>query len=89
MFVSPDTTALTIQPGDLLILCSDGLHDQTPAAVLASIASQNRPLDEIAAELVAHALEIDGNDNTSAQIIRIRSVEQAGIYRGRPCHVQS
>ena len=29
MFVSPDTTALTIQPADVLVLCSDGLHDET------------------------------------------------------------
>ena len=28
MFVSPDTTALTLQPGDVLVLCTDGLHDE-------------------------------------------------------------
>src|SRR6185503_4734451 len=28
MFVSPETTALTIQPGDMLVLCSDGVHDE-------------------------------------------------------------
>ena len=31
MFVSPDTTALTLQAGDVLVLCSDGLHDEMPA----------------------------------------------------------
>src|SRR4051812_27768361 len=30
MFVSPDTIALTIQPGDVLVLCSDGVHDELP-----------------------------------------------------------
>jgi protein phosphatase len=84
MFVAPDTTALTIQSGDVLVLCSDGLHDELPEATIASIVSQNRNIDEIARELVARAIENDGNDNTTAQVIRIRSVEQVGMYRGRP-----
>ena len=29
LFVSPDTTALTLQAGDVLVLCTDGLHDET------------------------------------------------------------
>jgi PPM family protein phosphatase len=89
MFVSPDTTALTIQPGDILVLCSDGLHDEMPEATIAAIVSQNKPIDEIARELVARAVEIDGNDNTTAQVIRVRSVEQVGMYRGRPYRLPS
>jgi len=89
MFVSPDTTALTLQPGDVLVLCSDGLHDEMPAATMASIVSQNKPADEVAQELVARAVEIDGNDNTTAQVIRVRAVEQVGMYRGRTYRLPS
>ena len=89
MFVSPDTTALTLQPNDVLVLCSDGLHDEMPEATIAEIASQNKPMDDVAQELVAKAVEIDGNDNTTAQVIRIRSVEQVGMYRGRPYRLPS
>jgi protein phosphatase len=89
MFVSPDTTALTLQPGDVLVLCSDGLHDELPSDIMASIVTQNKPPDEIAQELVARAVEIDGNDNTTAQVIRVRSVEQVGMYRGRPYRLPS
>jgi PPM family protein phosphatase len=89
MFVSPDTTALTVMPGDVLVLCSDGLHDEMPEQTIASIVLQNKPMDEIARELVARAVEIDGNDNTTAQVIRIRSVEQVGMYRGRPYRLPS
>jgi protein phosphatase len=84
MFVTPDTTAITVQPGDVLVLCSDGLHDEMPESTLAEIVSQNRNIDEIARELVARGVEIDGNDNTTAQVIRVRSIEQVGMYRGRP-----
>jgi len=84
MFVSPDTTALTVQPGDVLVLCTDGLHDEMGEAEIASIASQKKDAAQIAQELVARAVEIDGGDNTTAQVIRVRSVEQVGMYRGRP-----
>jgi protein phosphatase len=89
MFVSPDTTALSLQAGDVLVLCSDGLHDEMSDAAIAQIVSQNKNIDEIARELVARGVEIDGNDNTTAQVIRIRSVEQVGMYRGRPYRLPS
>ena len=84
MFVSPDTTALTVQAGDVLVLCSDGLHNEMSDSEIAAIVSQNKHIDEVARELVARAVEIDGGDNTTAQVIRVRAVEQVGMYRGRP-----
>ena len=89
MFVSPDTTALSIQSGDVLMLCTDGLHDEMDDEEIAGILSQNKPAEEIARELVARAVEIDGNDNTTAQVIRVRAVEQVGMYRGRPYRLPS
>ena len=84
MFVSPDTTAVTLQPGDVLVLSTDGLHDEMQEPEIAAIASQKKDAAQIAKELVARAVEIDGGDNTTAQVIRVRSVEQVGMYRGRP-----
>jgi PPM family protein phosphatase len=89
MFVSPDTTAITLQPADTLVLCTDGLHDEMPELTIAEIASQKKSADEIARELVLRAVEIDGGDNTTAQVIRVRSVEQMGMYRGRPYRLPS
>ena len=89
MFVSPDTTALTLQAGDILVLSTDGLHDEMSDSAVAEIVSQNKNIDEIARELVARAVEIDGGDNTTAQVIRVRSVEQVGMYRGRPYRLPS
>jgi protein phosphatase len=89
MFVAPDTTALTLQAGDSLILCSDGLHNEMSDEVIAEIVSQKKDIDEIARELVARSVEIDGGDNTTAQVIRVRAVEQVGMYRGRPYRLPS
>jgi protein phosphatase len=89
MFVSPDTTALTLLPGDVLVLCTDGLHDEMRENEIAAIVSQNKKIEEVAAELVARAVEIDGGDNTTAQVIRVRAVEPVGMYRGRPYRLPS
>ena len=83
MFVSPDTIAVTVRPDDMLVLCTDGLHGALSDAAISKIASQKKDLDEIAQQLVARAVEDDGEDNTTAQVIRIRSVEPVGMYRGR------
>ncbi len=66
------------------MLCTDGLHDEMSETMIAEIASQKKTAEEIARELVAKAVEIDGGDNTTAQVVRVRSVEQVGMYRGRP-----
>ena len=84
MFVSPDTNVVTLQPGDVLVLCTDGLHDEMSEAEIAAIASQKKDAAHLVRELVNRAVEIDGGDNTTAQVIRVRSVEQVGMYRGRP-----
>jgi PPM family protein phosphatase len=89
MFVSPDTTALTLQPGDVLVLCTDGVHDETKSTTIAEIVTQQKNMDDIARELVARAVALDGGDNTTAQVIRVRSVEQVGMYRGRPYRLPS
>jgi protein phosphatase len=89
MFVSPDTTAITLQAEDALVLCTDGLHDEMSESAIAEIVSQKKSAPELARELVARAVEIDGGDNTTAQVIRVRSVEQVGMYRGRPYRLPS
>jgi PPM family protein phosphatase len=84
MFVSPDTTSITLQAGDILVLSTDGVHDETSEKEIAQIVSQKKEIEDLARELVARAVEKDGGDNTTAQVIRVRSVEQVGMYRGRP-----
>ena len=85
MFVAPDTNSVYLHPGDTLVLCSDGLHDEMSETAIAQIVSQNKDADQIARELVTRAVEVDGNDNTTAQVIRILSIERMSTMpRGRP-----
>ncbi len=84
MFVNVDTSEHRLQPGDALALCSDGLHHSVEPADFARIVSAGDDLPSAARQLVRLAYTRDGSDNISVQLIRIRSVERVGLYRGRP-----
>jgi protein phosphatase len=84
MFVSVETNEHQVLPGDVLLLCSDGLHNLVTAAEMAEIATRHARLEDAVQELVDLANQRGGNDNVSVQLIRIRSVERVGMYRGRP-----
>jgi protein phosphatase len=84
LFVNVDVKEAQVVPGDMLLLCCDGLHGALQPADLARIVSQNKDLREAARQLVTLANERDGTDNISVQVIRVKGVERVGMYRGRP-----
>lgn len=84
LFVDVEIDEHQVSPGDMLLLCSDGLHGALTSSDLAQVLGPGVDLQAAAAQLVALANERDGSDNVSAQLIRIQSVERVGMYRGRP-----
>lgn len=84
MFVNVETNEHQVLIGDVLVLCSDGLHGAVSPAEIAAIVTHSKELDAAAHELVSAANRADGSDNVSVQLIAIRSVERVGMYRGRP-----
>ena len=83
LFVKVDISNVWIKPGDVFVLCTDGLHGAIHLEDLAQISSHSGDPNLLAEELVACALEADGGDNASAQVIQVLSTEPIGIYRGR------
>lgn len=84
LFVNVDTTDTQVLPGDTLLLCSDGFHGAMPEAQIGNIVNHAEDIRMAAGKLVQLANELDGSDNISVQLIRIRNVERMGMYRGRP-----
>ena len=82
--VSVDVSEHQVLVGDVLILCSDGLHGSVPGSEMAAVAGNGGELSKAAQRLVDIANQRDGSDNISLQIIRVRGVERVGMYRGRP-----
>jgi protein phosphatase len=84
LFVKAEIDQVQLLPDDVLLLCSDGLHGAVTDEEIASTVGHNQDLQATALELVSSANQQDGSDNISVQLIRIRSVERIGMYRGRP-----
>jgi protein phosphatase len=84
LFVNVDTSEHHVLTGDVLVLCSDGLHGPVHGSDIAGIISRNNDLRVAAQKLVGLANERDGGDNVSVQLVRVRGVERVGMYRGRP-----
>jgi serine/threonine protein phosphatase PrpC len=84
LFVNVDITDTQVLPGDSLLLCSDGFHGAVPEAQIGNIVNNLDDVKMAAAKLVQLANELDGSDNISVQLVRIRNVERMGMYRGRP-----
>ncbi len=84
LFLSADINQTQLLGGDVLLLCCDGMHGTVQDSDMARIVTHHSNLNEAARELVNLANERDGSDNISVQLIRIKSVERVGMYRGRP-----
>lgn len=84
LFVSIETNDIQVFPDDVLLLCCDGLYHSIEPAEMAAVAGHGTDLMKAAKRLVDIANDRDGSDNISVQLIRIRSVERVGMYRGRP-----
>ena len=68
--VEPDTCCRVIRPGDLFVLCSDGLTDPLDDAALADFLKENEP-DDLAEILVRRALDKGTQDNTTVVVVQV------------------
>jgi serine/threonine protein phosphatase PrpC len=84
LMVNVEVNEHQVFAGDVLLLCSDGLHGSVEASEMAALTSHGGDLAAAAKRLVDLANQRDGSDNISLQLIRVRSVERVGMYRGRP-----
>jgi protein phosphatase len=60
-----------VAQGDVLLICSDGLHGVMPPEALAATLGASRGVAEIAASLVEQAVARGGSDNVTAVVVRL------------------
>lgn len=72
--VKLELNALTVQPGDRLLVCSDGLSLVLPDELLLQIV-QSLPPEEAANDLVRRADERGAPDNVTAAVLAISTIE--------------
>lgn len=61
--VEPDLFEITVEDGQTLLLCSDGLSGMLPDEEIARIITEAASLEEACDTLIARACEAGGNDN--------------------------
>jgi protein phosphatase len=72
--VQPDLDDLTAQPGDVLLLCSDGLTRHVPDDGILEIAQGTMSLQLMADRLIDAAREGGGSDNITALLLRFQDL---------------
>lgn len=67
----PDLFTLDLEPGDLLLLCSDGLNTMVEDEAILAVLQSETQLDEAAQRLIDLANAAGGEDNISVALIRV------------------
>jgi serine/threonine protein phosphatase PrpC len=74
--VEVDTAVLPVEPGDCLLLCSDGLTDMVPESkMLELLTSHPEDPEKAARALVAAALQAGGVDNVTVVVVNVKEQE--------------
>lgn len=68
-FMSPDTYSFDISEGDLILMCTDGLHGYVEEKDIRSIVRRHKDLDACAKQLVSAANSAGGKDNVTVILI--------------------
>jgi protein phosphatase len=69
--VTPDIFEIEIEPGDLFLLCSDGLTRELSDASIESLLRVGAPLEELCSGLVSAANQAGGHDNITCLLVRV------------------
>ncbi|MGA2340247.1 MAG: Stp1/IreP family PP2C-type Ser/Thr phosphatase [Terracidiphilus sp.] len=68
--VTPDVFELETEPGDLFLLCSDGLTREISDPLIESLLQLDLPLEILCSRLVAAANQAGGHDNITCLLVR-------------------
>lgn len=68
--LNPAVAEVAVEPGDVLLLCSDGLHGTVGDDEIARALGASAPVESIAQSLVDQALAGGATDNITAVVIR-------------------
>jgi len=81
--VDPDLADHAFQPGDVLLLCSDGLSHFVKDAVLAPILLDSTSLEDACSKLIAAAKSAGSNDNITCLLLRADELSWGSRLFGR------
>ena len=75
--VEVDTLSFSARPGDVFLLCSDGLTTMIKDEGIAAVLAESHTLDEVVGRLVDEANDAGGRDNITVVAFRVEDAEAA------------
>lgn len=72
----PDLLTLTVHPGELLLLCSDGLHNMLSAQEILDLLASEKAPETVVRRLVTAANRAGGVDNVSVIAVHIHEASR-------------
>jgi protein phosphatase len=82
--VEVDTMTYRARPGDIYLLCSDGLTTMVREERIAATLAETESLDDAVTSLVREANEAGGRDNITVVAFRVEDAEQAAETKEHP-----
>jgi serine/threonine protein phosphatase PrpC len=71
--VTPDIFEFEAEPGDLFLLCSDGLTRELPDSTIQTLLADDLTLEALSARLVEAAKKAGGHDNITCLLVRAQA----------------
>lgn len=68
--VTPDVFGIETEPGDLFLLCTDGLTRELADHEIEELLASGRPLEELCGRLIEAANNAGGHDNITCVLVR-------------------
>ncbi len=79
--VALDVNEHLVEPGDLYLMCSDGLSDMVADELIARIIGEDAGLNQKAESLISAANENGGRDNISVLMVAVgEAMERRGLF---------
>jgi PPM family protein phosphatase len=75
--VEVDTWSYAVRPGDVILLCSDGLTDMLAESAVQRVLVESATLRSAAERLIAEANDAGGRDNITVILFRVEEVGEA------------
>jgi serine/threonine protein phosphatase PrpC len=67
----PDVFNVTLRPGDVYLLCTDGIADDVSYHQIADVLGSRTTSQEMVSSLLAAAMDAGGNDNATVAVLQI------------------
>lgn len=76
LFVQPDIESKILLPGDVILLCTDGVWCVIEDADFVELGSQSTSAEEYAQRIIALSLERHSDDNVSVVVLKIHNIDR-------------